>query len=107
MIELVNPKKQAPGFKLIMAPGSQIIDLSGVLARRESELASLEMLAAWAGPLVRLKNQNTVRKKPYDWAQQKSSIDDVTLKEASQGHEAPAAGSTHPSWLAATFLYRY
>jgi hypothetical protein len=60
-----------------MTPSSQIIDLAGVLALRESELASLEMLAAWAGPLVRLKNQNTVRKKPYDWAQQKSSIDDI------------------------------
>lgn len=52
-----------------MTLSSQIIDLAGILALRESELASLEMLAAWAGPLVRLKNQNTVRKKPYDWAQ--------------------------------------
>lgn len=78
MIELVSPKEQeAPGFKLIMTPGSQIIDLAGVPAWTERKLASLEMLAAWAGPLVRLKNQNTVRKKPYDWAQQKSSIDDV------------------------------
>lgn len=42
----VNPRKQAPGFKPIMTLSSQITDLSGVLALRESELASLEMLAA-------------------------------------------------------------
>lgn len=91
-----HPKKQAPGFKLIMTPSSQIIDQAGVLALRENELASLEMLAAWAGPLGRLKNQNTVRKKPYDWAQQKSSIDDIISEISTPRSRGPHSRVNSP-----------
>ena len=55
----VFPYKQACGFKLIMAPSSQIIDLLGVLALSEKWTGLFRNVGSLAGPLVRLKNQNT------------------------------------------------